>query len=110
MTQKGFNTKEINKTNWVYLYNLPYEITDEEAVHNEISSSFMRFIGPIKNIKFFSFKNYLDFKPKKLMIPTLESFENIFDPISIIKTEEENSFALITQENRLPAPLTQGKL
>ena len=110
MTQKGFNTKEIKQTNWVYLYNLPYEITDEEAVHNEISSSFMRYIGPIKNIKFFSFKSYSDLKPKDFKVPSLENFEDIFDPIAIIKTEEEKSFSLIKQECHLPALPTQGEI
>jgi len=82
VTQKGFEKKQIQKTNWVYLYGLPYEIADENEMKNKIAQHLLPSVGKIKNIKLYSFKNYLDLSEKEKKVAMYPNLDAIFDPIN----------------------------
>jgi len=116
LTQKGFNEKEVKKTNWIYLYGLPYEITDEQALKEDIKSSFRKCIGEIKNIKFFQFKDYLNVTQTSKRIKVYDSLDEVFDPEGVLASQKNNTLqggspnTLQTAEQPTPAlPINEKK-
>jgi hypothetical protein len=87
LTQKGFETKEISKSNWVYLYGLPYHIEDEAALNDEIRTIFRRSIGEINKIKIFQYKDYLNVVETDRKVQVFDNLADVFDPENLIAAQ-----------------------
>jgi len=60
ITQEGFSLEHPERTNWIYLYNLPYDL--EEYGYEKLKKEIIEKVGSFGNIKRIKFYSYKDFR------------------------------------------------